>query len=235
VVQLVRDHIPRRFGLNPVEEIQVLTPMHRGAAGAANLNQMLQKTLNPSPVVIRRGEREFRMNDKVMQIRNNYDKDVFNGDIGYICAADAENRELVISFDERRVIYQFEELDEIVPAYAITVHKAQGSEYPAIVMPLLTQHYMLLQRNLLYTGVTRGRKLVVVVGEPRALRMAIKNNRTQRRCTWLAQRLRKGLPLLGENPHSLEEEERSDQDCPQDEMDNGFYEEHFQAPYPEDL
>ncbi len=206
VVQLVRDHIPRRFRLNPVEDIQVLTPMHKGAAGAANLNTLLQKALNPRPVAVRRGEREYRLNDKVMQIRNNYDKDVFNGDIGYIYAADTENRELGISFDDRKVIYQFEELDEIVPAYAVTVHKSQGSEYPAVVVVLLAQHYMLLQRNLLYTGVTRGRNLVILVGEPRALRMAIKNNRMQRRHTWLAQRLRRGLPLLGDDPPPLVEE-----------------------------
>ena len=189
IVDLVKNHIPRRFGLDPVDDIQVLSPMHRGTAGAANLNVRLQKALNPQGDALQRGERFYRLNDKVMQIRNNYEKDVFNGDIGRISSVDASEKCLVVRYDDRYVGYDFDELDEIVPAYAISIHKSQGSEYPAVVMPVMTQHYMLLQRNLIYTGVTRGKKLVVIVGEPRALAMAIKNNRMQKRYTWLAHRL----------------------------------------------
>ncbi|MDR2160861.1 MAG: AAA family ATPase, partial [Desulfovibrio sp.] len=192
VVELVRDHIPRRFGLHPVDDIQVLTPMHKGAAGVTSLNSRLQDVLNAGKPEISRGERRFRLDDKVMQIRNNYEKDVFNGDIGRVCLLQAEDRELTVRFYDRNVIYSFEELDEIVPAYAISVHKSQGSEYPAVVLPLLTQHYVLLQRNLVYTGVTRGRRLVILVGSVRALQIAVRNNKTQARHTWLARRLREG-------------------------------------------
>ncbi|EGY26242.1 hypothetical protein DA2_1615 [Desulfovibrio sp. A2] len=193
IVELVRDHIPRRFGLHPVDDIQVLTPMHKGAVGAGNLNVRLQQALNGQTLCVQRGERQYRLDDKVMQIRNNYDKDVFNGDIGRICLVDPKERQLTVRFDERNVPYAWEELDEIVPAYAISVHKSQGSEYPAVVIPVLTQHYMLLQRNLIYTGVTRGKRLVVLVGEPRALSMAVKNNRMHKRHTRLARRLALGL------------------------------------------
>ncbi|MFV0423459.1 ATP-dependent RecD-like DNA helicase [Oleidesulfovibrio sp.] len=194
VVDLVKNHIPRRFKLDSINEIQVLTPMHKGTAGAANLNTRLQDALNPQSLVLQRGEKQFRLDDKVMQIRNNYEKDVFNGDIGRICRLDKEERELTIRFDdERNVVYEFSELDEIVPAYAISVHKSQGSEYPAVVMPVLTQHFVLLQRNLLYTGVTRGKKLVVLVGSAKAMAIAVKNNKMQKRYTYLAQRLRQAL------------------------------------------
>jgi len=189
----VRDHIPRRFGLHPIDDIQVLTPMHKGSAGATHLNQRLQEALNGNAAQIQRGERQYRLDDKVMQIRNNYDKDVFNGDIGRICRIDAEDRELTVRFDEKNAIYSFEELDEVVPAYAISVHKSQGSEYPAVVLPMLTQHYVLLQRNLLYTGVTRGKRLVVLVGSPKAVAMAVANNRMRKRHTWLARRLAAGV------------------------------------------
>ncbi len=189
VVDLVRNHIPRRFGLDPVDDIQVLTPMRRGAVGVEALNHRLQEALNPHGLEVRRGERAFRLHDKVMQVRNNYDKDVFNGDMGRIVFLDGTERTLSVSFDERVVPYDFDELDELTPAYAISIHKSQGSEYPAVVIPLMRQHYMLLQRNLVYTGVTRGKKLVVLVGESRALHMAVKNNRTHRRYTRLALRL----------------------------------------------
>ncbi len=189
IVELVRHHIPRRFGLDPVEDIQVLAPMHKGTVGSANLNQRLQEALNPNAEGVQRGERVFRCGDKVMQIRNNYDKDVYNGDIGRISFVDAKERLVGVCYDERLVSYEFEELDEIVTAYAISIHKSQGSEYPAVVIPLLTQHYMLLQRNLVYTGVTRGKQLVVLIGESKALHMAIKNNRMLKRFTWLAKRL----------------------------------------------
>ena len=189
IVDLVRNHIPRRFNLDPVDDIQVLTPMHKGAVGAGRMNASLQEALNPHGIEVRRGDRCFRLHDKVMQIRNNYDKDVFNGDMGRISFMDVRERTLSITFDERVVPYDFDELDEIAPAYAISIHKSQGSEYPAVVIPVMMQHYVLLQRNLIYTGVTRGKKLVILVGESRALHTAIKNNKTRKRFTRLAQRL----------------------------------------------
>ncbi len=189
IVDLVKNHIPRRFGLDPVDDVQVLAPMHKGTVGAANLNTRLQQALNPATEALQRGERFYRLGDKVMQIRNNYEKDVYNGDIGRISSVDTQEKCLVVRYDDRMVGYDWEELDEIVAAYAISIHKSQGSEYPAVVIPIMVQHYMLLQRNLIYTGVTRGKRLVVLVGEPRALAMAIKNNRMQKRFTWLAHRL----------------------------------------------
>lgn len=192
VVELVRDHIPRRFRFDPLEDVQVLTPMHKGSAGVANLNQRLQAALNPQEKKIQRGERQFRLGDKVMQVRNNYDKDVFNGDIGRICYVNTEDRELTVRYEDRNVLYNSEELDEITTAYAISVHKSQGSEYPAVVLPVLTQHYMLLQRNLIYTGITRGKRLVVLIGSTRALHMAVGNNKMHKRYTWLHKRLSQG-------------------------------------------
>ncbi len=186
---LIEVRIPRRFGFHKVDDIQVLTPMHRGVVGAGNLNRVLQERLNPEGQSLVRGERRYRTGDKVMQIRNNYDKEVFNGDIGRIARVDLDAQEVVIIFDERRVTYEFHDLDEVVLAYAISVHKSQGSEYPAVILPLLTQHYVLLQRNLLYTAITRGRKLVVVVGSKRALGMAVHNAKTADRYTRLDQRL----------------------------------------------
>jgi exodeoxyribonuclease V alpha subunit len=190
IVDLVKNHIPRRFRFDPIDQIQVLTPMHKGSAGSGNLNHLLQEALNPQPLCLKRGDREFRLDDKVMQLRNNYDKDVFNGDIGRICVVNTEDKKLTVRFDdEKNVIYDFNELDELVPAYAISIHKSQGSEYQAVVIPVLTQHYVLLQRNLIYTGVTRGKKLVILVGSSKALTMAIKNNKMQKRFTYLSQRL----------------------------------------------
>lgn len=190
MVELVKNHIPRRFGLDPVDDIQVLTPMHKGAVGAGQMNARLQEALNPNGLEVRRGERAFRLHDKVMQVRNNYEKDVFNGDMGRIVFLNPRERTLSVSFDERVVPYDFDELDELAPAYAISIHKSQGSEYPAVVIPIMMQHYVLLQRNLIYTGVTRGKKLVVLVGESRALHMAVKNNKTRKRYTRLARRLK---------------------------------------------
>ena len=188
VVDLVRDRIPRKFGFRS-EDIQVLSPMLRGAVGVNSLNRRLQDAVNPQPSSLVRGERQFRLNDRVMQIRNNYDKDVFNGDTGTIIYLDTEEREVTVRFDERNVNYLWEEMDELVPAYAISIHKSQGGEYPVVVIPLMMQHFMLLQRNLVYTAVTRGRKMVVLVGEWRALAMAVKNNHIRKRYTWLAHRL----------------------------------------------
>jgi exodeoxyribonuclease V alpha subunit len=189
IVELCTQRIPKRFGLDPTEDVQVLSPMHRGIVGAQNLNMALQNALNPKGITLDRGGRVFRVNDKVMQIRNNYDKDIFNGDIGRIRRIDQENQEVRVDFDGRSVTYDFSELDELVLAYAISIHKAQGSEYPAVVFPLTTQHFMMLQRNLLYTAVTRAKKLVVIVGTKKALAIAIRNNQMQSRFTLLRERL----------------------------------------------
>ncbi|WP_031385430.1 SF1B family DNA helicase RecD2 [Desulfonatronum thiodismutans] len=190
IVNLVKNRIPAKFGLDPINDIQVLSPMHRGVIGAGNLNQVLQEALNPSGPCVERGARKFRVGDKVMQIRNNYDKEVFNGDIGRVARLDQEMRELIVRFDGRDVLYEFMELDELVLAYAATVHKSQGSEYPAVVMPVMTTHYIMLQRNLIYTGITRGRRLVVLVGTKKALVMAVRNNKTGKRYSNLDGRLR---------------------------------------------
>jgi exodeoxyribonuclease V alpha subunit len=189
ILELSKNRIPQRFGFDPVDEIQVLTPMHRGVVGAGNLNHQLQAVLNPGEGGITRGDRTYRVNDKVMQIRNNYDKDVFNGDIGRITAIAWESREVLISIDGRAVVYDFSDLDEIVPAYAVSVHKSQGSEYPAVIIPIVTQHYILLQRNLIYTAVTRGKELVVIVGSRKAMTIGVNNNKTRQRYTRLCHRL----------------------------------------------
>ena len=175
VRELVASRMPRRFGLDPIRDIQVLCPMNRGAAGARSLNLALQAALNPAGE--RRVERfgwTFAPGDKVMQIENDYDREVYNGDIGAVVDVDTELGELRARFDDRDVAYGFGELDALVPAYATTIHKSQGSEYPAVVIPLVTEHYIMLQRNLLYTGLTRGRRLVVLVGQPRAVAFAVR-------------------------------------------------------------
>jgi exodeoxyribonuclease V alpha subunit len=189
IVRLCTERIPRGFGFDPVDDVQVLSPMNRGEAGAQNLNLALQDALNPSGITLEMGGRVFRVKDKVMQIKNNYDKDVFNGDIGRIRSIDRENAEIRVEFDGRGVTYDFAGLEELVHAYAITIHKSQGSEYPAVVFPLMTQHFMMLQRNLVYTAVTRAKKLVVIVGSKKALAIAIRNNKIQSRFTLLKERL----------------------------------------------
>jgi exodeoxyribonuclease V alpha subunit len=189
IIELCKEKIPEKFGYDPIEDIQVLTPMHRGFVGTSSLNGELQKHLNPSMDELARGGRVFKAGDKVMQIRNNYDKEVFNGDIGRIIKIDREEQEVIVNYDGRTVPYEYSELDDIVVAYAVSVHKSQGSEYPVVVMPVHTQHYMLLQRNLLYTGVTRGKKLVILVGSKKAIAIAVKNNKTQQRYTLLKERL----------------------------------------------
>jgi exodeoxyribonuclease V alpha subunit len=193
VRRLCCHRIPRAFHLNPVDDIQVMTPMHKGVVGVANLNAELQKLLNPTGEEIARGGRTFRTGDKVMQIRNNYEKEVFNGDIGTIVSIDPEEQEVQVRFEDRLVSYELSELDELVLAYAISIHKSQGSEYPAVVVPILPQHYVMLQRNLLYTAITRARKLVVLVGSKRAIAIAVRNNRVQHRYSALSVRL--GAPL----------------------------------------
>ena len=189
ILELTKERIPRRFGFDPVDDIQVLTPMHKGVVGAGNLNVELQKVLNPVENGVLRGGFSFRVSDKVMQVKNNYDKEVFNGDIGRITSIDPEHQEITISFDGRDIPYDYTDLDEIVLAYAVSVHKSQGSEYPAVVMPILTQHYVLLQRNLVYTAVTRGRQLVVMVGTMKALAIGVNNDKTRKRYTYLRHRL----------------------------------------------
>lgn len=189
ICELAARRIPKKFHLDPVNDIQVLSPMHKGLVGTANLNTELQKRLNPGKDGIAFGTTTFHLHDKVMQIRNNYDKNVFNGDIGRVTEISRETRELIIVFDSQKISYDFTELDEVVPAYAVSVHKSQGSEYPAVIIPVLTQHYILLQRNLIYTAVTRGRQLVVLVGTKKALAIAVHNDKTRQRYTRLADRL----------------------------------------------
>src|SRR5467141_476916 len=192
IVELVKTRIPQRFGLDPIRDIQVLCPMNRGGVGARSLNIELQAALNPA------GERKverfgwtFAPDDKVMQIENDYDKEVYNGDIGYVTSVEPDDGELTAIFDGRPVTYGFGELDALVPAYAATIHKSQGSEYPAVVIPVMTQHYTMLQRNLLYTGVTRGKKLVVLVGQKKAVAIAVRSISGRRRWSklreWLAE------------------------------------------------
>jgi exodeoxyribonuclease V alpha subunit len=195
IIELVKTRIPRRFGLNPIRDIQVLCPMNRGGVGARSLNIELQGALNPAPDrKIDRFGWTFAPGDKVMQIENDYDKDVYNGDIGYIDALDVDAGELTASFDGHSVTYGFGELDALVPAYAASIHKSQGSEYPAVVIPVMTQHYPMLQRNLLYTGVTRGKKLVVLVGQKKAVAIAVRNVSGRRRWSKLSEWLASSNP-----------------------------------------
>ena len=190
ILDLVTNRIPSRFKINPIDGIQVLTPMHRGVIGAENLNKVLQEALNKSQVELPRGGRIYKLGDKVMQIKNDYDREVFNGDIGRITRIDPEEQEVTVEFDGRQVEYDFSDLNELLLAYAVSVHKSQGSEYPVVVIPVHISHYMLLQRNLLYTGVTRARKLVIIVGTKKALSIGIRNNKIQKRFTGLCQKLK---------------------------------------------
>lgn len=189
IVQIAKIRLPRTYHLDPLRDIQVLSPMNRGSVGTTRLNEALQEALNPQGAQITRGGRCFRVGDKVMQIRNDYDRSVFNGDIGIIVYIDAENQELTVRIDGVDVKYDFGDLDELVLAYAISIHKSQGAEYPAVIIPVTTQHYVMLQRNLLYTGVTRGKRLVVLVGSKKALNIAIRNNKIMQRYTGLVRRL----------------------------------------------
>src|SRR5947209_8551846 len=189
IAQLVSRRIPAKFGLNPVEQIQVLTPMNRGPLGTENLNAVLRELLNPQGVEVTRGGRTLRVGDKVMQVRNNYDLEVFNGDIGRIVAVDEVDQLVTVALDGREVVYDPGSLDELVLAYACSIHKSQGSEYPCVVIPLHSTHYVMLQRNLLYTALTRAKRLAILVGEERALRIAVGNRRVRPRFTRLAERL----------------------------------------------
>jgi exodeoxyribonuclease V alpha subunit len=202
VIDFVTRRIPQKFGLDPVRDIQVLTPMNRGPAGTLALNEALQAALNPprtgqstgQSAGLKRSTTTFRTGDKVMQLRNDYDKNVYNGDVGVVSAVDVPGETLTVRFDEDRdVTYDARALDELTLAYACTVHKSQGSEYPAIVMPLLTSHFVMLSKNLVYTAVTRGKRLVVLVADPRALKVSLSDERRgQDRQTRLAARIRAG-------------------------------------------
>ena len=198
ILALVSDRIPKRFGFDPFDDIQVLAPMHRGVCGVENINRQLQGAINPvggkfslklNEQQVERYGRIYRLRDKVMQIRNNYDKDVFNGDLGRITAMDPVEQMLTVTIDDREVSYDFTDLDELLPAYCISIHKSQGSEYPVVIVPVLTQHYVMLQRNLLYTAITLARKLVVLIGSRKALSIAVRNNNTAARYTRLRHRL----------------------------------------------
>jgi exodeoxyribonuclease V alpha subunit len=190
VIAVVRERIPRRFGLDPVRDIQVLCPMNRGGVGARSLNAALQAALNPPREGEARVERfgwSYAAGDKIMQVENSYERELYNGDLGVVRSVDPEESVLTAEFDGREVAYSFGELDELALAYATTVHKAQGSEYPAVVIPVTTQHYPMLQRNLFYTGITRGKRLVVLVGQRRALGIAVRDEKTRRRWSKLGE------------------------------------------------
>ncbi|MDW7671555.1 MAG: ATP-dependent RecD-like DNA helicase [Bacillota bacterium] len=189
IIELCQKRLPAYYRIDPVQDIQVLCPMQRGSTGTLQLNQLLQESLNPQAKTIQYGHTVYRLHDKVMQIRNNYDKNVFNGDIGRISGIDEVNRVVYINFEGHTVEYQLTEMDEVVLAYAMTVHKSQGSEYPVVIAPLTTQHFMMLQRNLLYTCVTRAKKAFVLIGSKKAIAMAVKNNRVTERNTRLSERL----------------------------------------------
>ena len=199
IVRLVKERLPRAYRESP-DRIQVLTPMQRGVVGAANLNLLLQQALNPSGPSLGRGGYTYRQGDRVMQLRNNYDKDVFNGDLGYIREVDTEERTLKVDFDGKWVEYDVTELDELTLAYATTIHKAQGSEYPIVVMPVLMTHFVMLQRNLIYTGITRAKKICVLLGAAKALAYAVRNVSVLKRNTRLKERLNPSAALPADNP-----------------------------------
>jgi exodeoxyribonuclease V alpha subunit len=186
LIEVVTNRIPRRFGLDPIKDVQVLCPMNRGVLGARNLNVELQRVLNPNPpATVERFGWRFSPGDRVMETQNDYDREVFNGDLGMVDRIDDEEQAVVVDFEGREVIYPFGELDTLVPAFATTIHKSQGSEYPAVVIPVVTQHYQMLARNLLYTGVTRGKRLVVLVGQKKAIGIAVRGGTMKRRWTKL--------------------------------------------------
>jgi exodeoxyribonuclease V alpha subunit len=198
VLEVVQTRIPRKLDCDAQRDIQVLCPMHRGSLGVREMNLRLQSTLNPAQTDEPLAEKfgwQFRLRDKVIQTENNYDKEVFNGDIGQIISIDPAEREVLIRFDGRQVSYDFSDLDQVALAYAITIHKSQGSEFPAVVIPLAMQQYMLLQRNLIYTGITRGKKMVVLIGQRKALSAAVRNNQTSHRFSGLLARLKAGAGL----------------------------------------
>jgi exodeoxyribonuclease V alpha subunit len=189
VIRQVKDELPVKYGMDPLWDVQVLSPMHKGILGVENLNRHLQQALNPEGRPYRRGSTEFRIGDKVMQTRNNYELEVFNGDIGYLMDIDEKEGSFHVGYDDRIVLYSSADADDLVIAYATTIHKAQGSEYTCVIVPVHTQHYVMLARNLLYTAVTRGKRLVLTIGSARAVRLSVENNRSRKRFTRFAQRL----------------------------------------------
>ena len=191
ITKLISERLPQHYNYHPIDDIQLLCPMRRGTLGAENLNKCLQDVLNPNTEQAARGWQTFRVGDKVMQVRNNYDYDVYNGDIGRIVGIDQIDKQVEVRFPDKLVAYDMADLNELVLAYATTIHKAQGSEYPAVVMPINTQHYIMLQRNLLYTGITRAKELVVIVGTKQALGICIRNNQVMERNSYLAERLQR--------------------------------------------
>ena len=193
ILLMVKKRIPKKFNFDSTKDIQVLTPMNRGTVGTIKMNDYLQDALNPLGFEIVQGGRKYRVGDKVMQIRNNYDKSVFNGDIGFIADIDTKNQSVLVNIDGNEISYEYSELDELVLAYAISIHKSQGSEYPVVIIPIIMAHYMMLQRNLVYTGITRGKKLVIVIGSKKAIFMAVNNNKTIKRNTWLQERLKNAM------------------------------------------
>jgi exodeoxyribonuclease V alpha subunit len=197
IIDLVSRRLPQHYGLNPVFDIQVLTPMHRGILGTQNINRTLQSILNPQGKKLVRGEIAYAMGDRVMQIRNNYDLGVFNGDIGYIVDI-IDNSECVVDFDGQKIRYEQKDLDELVHAYCISIHKSQGCEFKAVIVIMMTQHYILLQRNLLYTAITRARDLCILIGTPKAVGIAVSNNEAFHRYSRLSQRIQ--AAVLGEKP-----------------------------------
>jgi len=197
---LCGERVPKKFGFDPMRDVQVLTPMHKGLCGSESLNRELQTTLNPTGPAVQRFGRTYRVGDRVMQVRNNYDKDVFNGDLGRVKKIDLVEQHVIVEVDDtaskdssRAIPYEFTDMDELLPAYAISVHKSQGNEYPCVIVPLLTQHFVLLQRNLLYTAITRGKKLVILIGSKKALAIAVRNNKTAARYSRLKDRLRDAI------------------------------------------
>jgi exodeoxyribonuclease V alpha subunit len=191
IVELCTEIIPEEFSFDSMRDVQVLTPMHKGLVGTTHLNQVLQNALNPNPVMVETKGTTFKLGDKVMHLKNNYQKDVFNGDIGTINAVDTKEQLFSVNYYGRTVNYDFTETDEVSLAYAISVHKSQGSEYPAVIVPIMVQHYVLLQRNLLYTAITRGKNLVIIIGTKKALTIALKNDMPKKRLSGLAYRLMK--------------------------------------------
>jgi exodeoxyribonuclease V alpha subunit len=205
IVKLVKERLPKAYK-QPISNIQVLTPMQRGVVGASNLNISLQAALNPSQLALNRGGYSFKLNDRVMQLRNNYDKEVFNGDLGYVSQVNMEDRTLQVDFDGKLVEYEVSELDELTLAYATTIHKSQGSEYPIVVMPVLMTHYVMLQRNLIYTGITRAKKICVLLGTKKALSFAIRNMSVLKRNTKLKERLNPTSEQLEHKIYSIPQE-----------------------------
>jgi exodeoxyribonuclease V alpha subunit len=201
---LCGERVPKKFGFDPMRDVQVLTPMHKGLCGSESLNRELQTTLNPRGPAVQRYGRTYRVGDRVMQVRNNYDKDVFNGDLGRVKQIDLAEQQVIVEVDDpglkdarRAIPYEFTDMDELLPAYAISVHKSQGNEYPCVIVPLLTQHFVLLQRNLLYTAITRGKKLVILIGSKKALAIAVRNDKTAARYSRLKDRLRGAIHPAG--------------------------------------